>query len=201
MIEVAVTELRRDEIALAGSLLGRAYRDNPLTFALLANDADLRLRVGAEIHRLRIASMQPPPLAARRGVALVGVCGFDPPSGSRMSADDQRRLLETLSQGGPDVLRKAQRMVSEFERRAPKGRYWHLGPVGVAPDLQGLGIGSLMAERFCARMDAQGEPAYLETDQEKNVRLYEKFGFATVDEALVLGVRMWFMVREPAARQ
>jgi hypothetical protein len=47
-------------------------------------------------------------------------------------------------------------------------------------------------------MDAEGALAFLETDQEKNARLYEKFGFVTVDEVQVIGVPMWFMIRHPS---
>ena len=54
-----------------------------------------------------------------------------------------------------------------------------------------------MLERFCARMDDEGEMAHLETDNPENVRFYERFGFATVDEAEVLGIPNWFMRREP----
>jgi hypothetical protein len=39
--------------------------------------------------------------------------------------------------------------------------------------------------------------AYLETDRPENVRLYEKFGFVTTSEALVLGTPNWFMQRRP----
>jgi len=48
---------------------------------------------------------------------------------------------------------------------------------------------------FCARMDAAGEAAYLETDKPANVRFYERFGFEVVGEQRVLGVPNWFMLR------
>jgi hypothetical protein len=40
--------------------------------------------------------------------------------------------------------------------------------------------------------------AYLETEHKENVRLYEKFGFVIVDQAPVLGIPMWRMIRRPA---
>jgi ribosomal protein S18 acetylase RimI-like enzyme len=198
MNDVAVTPLTRDDLAVAADLLARAYRDNPLTFALLGDDAATRLQAGTAIHRLRIASMHQPPLVARRDGRIVAVCGFDPPGGSRMSPEDGRQMLEALSRAGPDVVPRAQTMLAEFNRHNPGDRHWHLGPVGVDPDCQGLGIGSLLAQRFCEMIDARGAPAFLETDQEKNARLYAKFGFETVDHAPVLGVPMWFMLRAAA---
>ncbi len=198
MTELEITDLSQEEISFAAGLLGRAYRDNLMTFALLGNDPELRLRVTEGIMEIRIESMERRPLAARRDGEIVGVCGFEPPGGSDMSPENQRRMIETLSLGGPDVLRKAQTMRAEWAGLAPAERHWHLGPVGVEPGLQGKGIGSMMVERFCDRMDAEGELAYLETEHEENLRLYEKFGFVIIDQAPVLGIPMWRMIRRPA---
>ena len=198
MPEFTITELTQDELSFAAGLLGRAYRDNLLTFALLGDDPELRLRVTEGIMQIRIESMERLPLAARRDGRIVGACGFEPPGGSNMSPENQRRMVEMLSLGGPDVLSKAQAMRAEWAGLAPGERHWHLGPVGVEPGLQGKGIGSIMVERFCGWMDAEGEMAYLETEHEENVRLYEKSGFVIVDQAPVLGIPMWRMIRRPA---
>jgi ribosomal protein S18 acetylase RimI-like enzyme len=65
----------------------------------------------------------------------------------------------------------------------------------VLPQFQRLGIGSKMMESFCAQVDANHEPAFLETDKLANVRFYEKFRFRSIDESLVFGVRNFFMWR------
>jgi ribosomal protein S18 acetylase RimI-like enzyme len=79
-------------------------------------------------------------------------------------------------------------------------RHWHLGPIAVDAPLQGRGIGSNLMRAFCARMDASGEVAYLETDKEINVRFYERFGFEVVGEQEVIGVPNWFMLRRAGRR-
>lgn len=85
-----------------------------------------------------------------------------------------------------------------WSKHDPKERHWHLGPVAVDAHLQGMGIGSNLMRVFCAKMDAAGETAYLETDKDINVRFYEKFGFEVVGEEDVIGVPNWFMIRHPA---
>jgi len=87
--------------------------------------------------------------------------------------------------------------LSEFAKRAPAESHWHLGPVGVHIDAQGAGIGSLMIKEFCARIDAEGDLVFLETDLPQNVRLYERFGFETIEETNVIGAPAWFMLRRP----
>jgi ribosomal protein S18 acetylase RimI-like enzyme len=70
-----------------------------------------------------------------------------------------------------------------------------LGPIGVLPDYQGLGIGTTLMQRFCKEVDACMAEAYLETDVDKNVRFYEKFGFKIVSESEIFSVKNRYMLR------
>jgi len=72
----------------------------------------------------------------------------------------------------------------------------HIDPLGVAPDLQGRGIGSQLLTEFCKVADDRSTAGYLETDTIRNVRLYQRFGFVVVSHASVLGHTDWFMWRE-----
>jgi ribosomal protein S18 acetylase RimI-like enzyme len=84
----------------------------------------------------------------------------------------------------------------EWAKHDPVEQHWHLGPVGVLPTHQGLGIGSTLMERFCTEVDACMAKAYLETDLDRNVRFYEKFGFKVVSESEIFGVKNRYMLRE-----
>jgi hypothetical protein len=55
-------------------------------------------------------------------------------------------------------------------------------------------------QAFCAKMDATGEVAYLETDKDVNVRFYKRFGFEVVNQEEVLSVTNWFMIRRAEQR-
>ena len=83
----------------------------------------------------------------------------------------------------------------EWAKHDPVEQHWHLGPIGVLPTHQGLGIGSMLMERFCKEVDACMAKAYLETDLDKNVRFYEKFGFKVVSESEIFGVKNRYMLR------
>jgi ribosomal protein S18 acetylase RimI-like enzyme len=165
--------------------------------AFLGENADDRLTAMELIHGTRVSALTPPAIVARRGGALVGVCGFDAPGAPPLPPEAMQQMMVTLSSLGPHVLPNMQVVLAEFTRRAPAERHWHLGPVGVLVDAQGEGIGSLMMKEYCARMDAEGDLAFLETDLPQNVRLYEKFGFETTEETTVLGAAAWFMARRP----
>ena len=96
-------------------------------------------------------------------------------------------------------MRRTMSWVNVWRERDPDEPHWHLGPVAVEPGLQGMGIGSQMMEEFARRMDRERAVAYLETDKPQNVVFYERFGFETLDERVVLGVPNWFMRRAAPA--
>jgi ribosomal protein S18 acetylase RimI-like enzyme len=84
---------------------------------------------------------------------------------------------------------------TEWARHEHKTQHWHLGPIGVLPSHQGLGIGSMLMNRFCKEVDACKAEAYLETDVDKNVRFYEKFGFEVISESDIFSVKNRYMLR------
>ncbi len=88
---------------------------------------------------------------------------------------------------------------TEWARHEPLSQHWHLGPIGVLPSHQGSGIGSMLMKRFCREVDACFAKAYLETDLDKNVRFYEKFGFKVVSESEIFDVKNRYMVRDSRA--
>ena len=85
---------------------------------------------------------------------------------------------------------------NEWAKHDPIEQHWHLGPIGVLPTHQGLGIGSILMDRFCKEVDACKANAYLETDSDRNVRFYEKFGFKVVSESEIFGVKNRYMLRD-----
>ena len=61
------------------------------------------------------------------------------------------------------------------------------------PAWQQQGIGTQMFEFVCNK--GTGNSLYLETDKLSNVRLYERFGFVTLDTPRILDVPSWVMMR------
>jgi ribosomal protein S18 acetylase RimI-like enzyme len=68
-------------------------------------------------------------------------------------------------------------MGNAMEKHHPHERHFYLAFIGVAPRLQGLGLGGAMLEANLKRVDAAHGAAYLENSNPKNTRLYERAGF------------------------
>lgn len=79
--------------------------------------------------------------------------------------------------------------------------YWHFGPFGVDPEFQGKGYGSKLLRPMLARIDEDDLPIYLETNKEKNVQLYQHFGFEIAEEKTIpqTEITNWGMIRKKSS--
>lgn len=78
----------------------------------------------------------------------------------------------------------------------PTESHYHLGPIGVLPEMQGQGIGRQLMVKYCEIVDGSKEAGYLETDRPENVHFYKESGFKVIREEVILDVPCWFMWRD-----
>ncbi len=191
------------EIEEALGVVARGMRDNPMHVAAFGADPERRLR---SLRRFfggaaKVLGWGPNMLVARGVDGLIaGVCNMMPPGDCLPSPGQQLRMLPSLLSNGPHATGRTMSWLGAWSKRDPKERHWHLGPLAVDAHLRGVGVGSKLMRVSCARMDAAGEEAYLETDKPENIRFYERFGFEVIGEQDVLGVANWFMLRRPGKR-
>jgi len=69
----------------------------------------------------------------------------------------------------------------EFEANKPKDA-WYLEYLGVDPKSHSLGLGSLILKNSLSKIDALHQPAYLESSNPRNMSLYKRHGFETVNK-------------------
>jgi ribosomal protein S18 acetylase RimI-like enzyme len=197
-MKLTLRELRCDELEQAAGLLARSMRDNPIDVAAFAITEDSRReRALVRFYRpvLRGLFRRGTIVGAFDGETMTGVCAIAPPAHCQPTALEKIEVFPSMVFGNKlGTPLRIMSWVGEWARRDPTEPHWHLGPVGVEPDLQGQGIGSAMVADFCARIGEAG--AYLETDKDQNVGFYRKFGFDVRAECKVLGVPNWFMSRD-----
>jgi ribosomal protein S18 acetylase RimI-like enzyme len=87
----------------------------------------------------------------------------------------------------------------KVEALHPTEPHWYLFTLGTAPERQGHGVGSALLRSRLAHIDESGEPAYLESSKERNLPLYERFGFKVIDTlpSVAGSPVIWRMWREP----
>jgi ribosomal protein S18 acetylase RimI-like enzyme len=195
VIPVEVRDLGSHELIWGAGVAARGMRDNPIHVAAWGDDPRHRLKVSERMFRGLLPVLSHAPIAAWRNGHAVGVVGMSAPGVCPLSIRQMARMLPRQRPMRPADMRRTMSWLNVWRDIDPDEPHWHLGPVAVEPGLQGMGIGSQMMQEFATRMDRAGEIAYLETDKLQNVVFYERFGFETVDERLVLGVPNWFMRR------
>ncbi|MCB2214388.1 GNAT family N-acetyltransferase [bacterium] len=72
--------------------------------------------------------------------------------------------------------------------------------IGVASAHQGQGHGRTLLDAVIRLAEKEQIPVYLETETEKNVQIYEHFGFEVLNKVTlpVIDLPMWEMLRKPA---
>jgi ribosomal protein S18 acetylase RimI-like enzyme len=194
---VEIRELSERELPFGAALAARGLRDNPIAVTVLGDDPLHRERSLMRTFLPFMEHQRHPALAAWRGDYVVGVVGMAPPGRCQLSPVEVVKMLPRV-RPNPRDMRRTIKWLNEWQRRDPGERHWHVGPVAVEGGMRGLGIGGRLMEAFGEQMDRAGDVAYLETDKPENVSFYQRFAFEVIEEAQVLGIPNWFMLRRPS---
>jgi GNAT superfamily N-acetyltransferase len=133
--------------------------------------------------------------ADRAGAAL-----WIPPGAWETGTIQSLRLLPHLARAFGRDLPRGLRGMAAMEAKHPHEPHYYLPFVGVRPEAQGRGLGTALLRPMLQRCDSEGMPAYLEATTPRNRDLYERLGFALVEEMRFPGdgPPLWRMWREPS---
>jgi len=190
-----VRSLTEPEARAGGAVAARALRNNPMMSYCAPGDPLGRLQVGYDTFLDRVS---PGVVGALLGPHVIGVAA-SAPSEACMGATTPPELQTTPEVSPADAVGvdRPRHVVSMMWRLDPEERHVHVGPVGVEPGAQGLGVGAAMMRLLCDRLDTDGEVGWLETDKPENVAFYRRFGFDVDVDDRHLGFPVWFMRRPP----
>ncbi len=139
-------------------------------------------------------------LVAERGGRVVGALNAAESPHCQLGIGEKIRTAPKMARIMKTALPRALTMMSKREARDPHEPHWHLGPIGVRPEVQGAGVGKALLMTFLTSVDEQGSPTFLETDVDRNVFLYESFGFTVTSREDIVGVDTRFMWRDSQPR-
>jgi GNAT superfamily N-acetyltransferase len=95
-----------------------------------------------------------------------------------------------------------QALDAAFAQHHPDAAHHHLAFLAVHPDHQGRGVGTALLDRYHARLDRAGMPAYLEASSQRSRALYARCGYTDHGDPITLpdnGPHLWPMWRPPKA--
>jgi ribosomal protein S18 acetylase RimI-like enzyme len=162
-------------------VLARAFADDPLANWLVRSDEkrDQGFRLMfAETMRFGLQAGEVFTTQESEGAAI-----WFAPGRYKMGVGGLFTLLpRVLRSFGPWATMGKVLAVNEVGKRHPKEPHWYLFSFGVDPSAQGKGVGGALLRHALAKVDAEKSPAYLETALEKNLGLYQRFGFTLVEK-------------------
>ena len=187
---------------LAGAVLARAFQAEPLSAWQIPDDAERAVLLPGHFERVvRLAQIAGEVWRSEEYDAVA--CWLGPgrwPPATEELVEAGMTEVEALI--GRDAWSRFEIVYSALDdahARAIHGDHWDLWVLGVLPEAQGNGVASRLVAPMLERLDRAGEVCYLETLDERTLRLYARLGFEVViDETEpVSGMRFWCCVRAP----
>lgn len=94
---------------------------------------------------------------------------------------------EFLGVFGVKAALRAMGVMDIIEKRHPKEPHYYLQVLGTDTAKQGKGFGGVVVRRQLSIADANGMPCYLESSKERNIPIYQNFGFELTGEIKIPG--------------
>lgn len=193
--------LKKAQILKAGEVLGRALKDDPVSVHVIP---DLEKRHATIKHVFQMTSC----LGVRYGevhatsVNLEGVGVWIPfetykEHGWGNFICSFKAKMWKLGMEASKLFKPIMEINKKMHLKYATGKHWYLQSLGVDPEYQGKGYGTLLMKYMLEKVDKNPLPVFLETSTEKNANFYNKLGFDVMEEAIAEGtdVNQFFMLR------
>jgi GNAT superfamily N-acetyltransferase len=175
------------------TVLGNAFVTNPLHLAAFGSG---RMDQNRLFFRIGMRHM----FVGQSFVALENetVCGylhFNPWPYCLPAPEEIPAAIATILTPLGEAIPKVIRWFTRWCHLDPAESHVHLGPIGVAPEMQGRGVGTLLMQRYVEHLEQERAAGYLETDRPENVEFYKRFGFVVQRNEELIGTSIWYMWR------
>jgi len=197
-------KIQKKDIEIASQVLGKAFHDDPTWIYVIPDENERKEKLPSVFeYSIRYSLKYGEVYAPTEN--LEGIAVWMP------HTTVEKSMWRILRSG---AFRAALKMGSEIGKRIEKlfdqidqdrrehmkdRSYVYLQAIGVLPEFQGRGFGGRLLKPMFTKADIEGILIYLETETEKNIQIYKKYGFKTLKEGKFPSADFpfWEMVREP----
>jgi len=194
--------LSKDQIKSASNITSEAFFNDPLMLYLfpkpkerkrkLTSMMELLIRIGIKYGIVHSTSSK-----------LEGIAIWFPSSKAKITP-----WMGLLNGGisyffrlGTKAVKKQNRFykyIISRRRKLVPSNHWYLSIIGIKPKHQGKGFSRLLFNSMFSQIDKQNLPYILDTNNEKNLPIYKRFGFRILDEYEIPGINLinWIMIRD-----
>src|SRR5207245_61115 len=175
-----------------------AFVDDPLAHHLFGDPSTLRRHLPDFFGYLLDVSLDGCEVMVTDDLAAASL--WTPPGGNRLGTEAVVERWQEVLPAMPAVFEERYAKFGALIVPAvPEQPHWHLGVLGVRPDLQRRGLGSAVCAPMLSRADDECMPVLLETATPSNLPFYTRLGFGVRQRTdLPDGPKVWTMWRDPA---
>ena len=201
--ERELVRLSRSHLDEAAKALALAFHEDPLINFILQREGPEFDRTLWEFFRFTCQirlDLEWPALAVADGGRIVGAALVSLPEDPTWPPSLQRAQERFRKAISPDADDRLERYSEISGRHRPKEPHHYLGAIGGRPDTQGTGAGGalLNAVSQIASGDSASTGVGLDTENPRNVGLYEHFGYQIIARDKIDGIDIWCMFRPKA---
>lgn len=196
---ITVKKAGPDDSYYCITTLTEAFNNDPVINWFIRQDRrrDMALRL---FFRIAYNSLTLPHGHVYTSDERCGVALWTPPGKWKLGSIEQASLIPAYAKAfGLKRLNQVLPPISRMQKHHPRFPHYYLFALGVKPELQRRGIGSIFMKEVLAKCDRENIPAYLEATSPANRDLYMRHGFKVTKKFNLPnnGPGMWFMLREP----
>jgi ribosomal protein S18 acetylase RimI-like enzyme len=194
--------LNKSQIKPATEVLVRAFRNYPLSKYFFADELEREKRLPCFFqyvlnYCIRYGEIYATSLNLE-GVAVWLTSDNYPTTFGKLIRSVPLSIIFGLGRKGGSRMRYFGEYIDTVHKRLAPFKHWYLQEIGVDPQFKGKGYAGKLLRPMFARIDEEGLPCYVETEDERNVTLYEHFGFRMVEKSAIPGTKLtnWAMLRK-----
>ncbi|MFX1269217.1 MAG: GNAT family N-acetyltransferase, partial [Promethearchaeota archaeon] len=181
--------ISEDQIEAASKVLGRAFQDDPLFVYCFPDPVERQTKIAIHGEFLILVGILTGEVYITssniEGVAIWHPHGIKDQMRSTQSKEIRRRLrkIKRLEFSDSLLIERMgifEEIANSYQFEHVNFPHWYLAFIGIDPIHQSKGYASKLIRMKLAEIDEQNLPCYLHTENEKNVKFYEYFGFKLI---------------------
>ena len=196
--------LTEDQVKPASKILSKAFYDDPISVYLIPDISERKAKLKHVYeYVIRYDILYGEVYATSPN--LEGIAGW------LHSENAYKTVKRQIKSGGPKVISelgmefyKKSKHIEEFTNLIHKKntpfKHWYLDQFGVDPNFQGKGHAGVLLKAMFTRSEQERLPIYVATHKEKNVAIYQHYGFKILEDIIIpdTDIRQFAMLKEPS---
>ncbi|UCC19004.1 MAG: GNAT family N-acetyltransferase [Promethearchaeota archaeon] len=198
-------KLPPDHIKEACEVAGEAFQDDPIMVFVYPDEEERKKNAQYGFYMLYNYGIKYG-LAYATSKNLEGITIWLPPEKVYPSIWTMMRLGGFYAMRKVGLKLKAMRRsmtVFKYEEERHKElvpyEHWYFQNIAVKPEEQGKGYGGLLIKTMLKTIEEDSLPIYVETNTEKNMSIYHKYGFEILEHGIIpeTEIPLWCMLKNP----